>query len=107
MQTQMHRAERAAVVASGDAAHALDTRGLDADSHRLFDGGLIDAVDDNLVNGVDAVGERRLDVAAQRRAIGVVGARLELLVTAADLASRANDAAWKRHDDAGNLAHRG
>ena len=61
------------------------------------------AVDDDLVDRVDALGQRGLDQAAQRRAVGVVGAGLELLVAAADLAAAADDAAGERQDDAGHL----
>src|SRR5437016_2461050 len=47
MQMQMHRPKSAAVVAGGNAHHARHARRADADAHRLLDGRLIDAVDDD------------------------------------------------------------
>ena len=51
-------------------------------------------------------GSARLHQAAERRAVGVVGARPQLLVAAADLAAAADDAAGKGQDHAGQLANR-
>ena len=52
----MHRPQRAAVVAGDNAQDAGDACGADVDAHRLFDGVLVDAVDDDFVDRVDAFG---------------------------------------------------
>ena len=102
----MHGAEAAAVVACGDAQNARDAGRANADAHRFLDGILIHAVDDDLVDGIDAIGKGGFDDAAQGRAVGVVGASLELLVLAADLAPAAHDAAGEGEKHAGDFAYR-
>src|SRR5262249_49995077 len=103
----MHRPQAAAVVSGGDAQDTRPARSADADARRFRDSVLLDAVDYDFIDGVDAGGEGGLHEAAQGRAVGVVRAGFELLVSAADLAARADDAAGERQDDAGDFAYRG
>src|SRR6516225_7936991 len=104
MQVQVMRSQVAAIIAGGDADNARDAGGPDADAGSFFHSSQIQAIDDNLVNRVDAFGHGRLDLAAQGRAVGVIGAGAEFLVSASDLAAGADDATRKGQDNAGDLA---
>src|SRR5439155_24570185 len=66
MQMQMHRPQRAPIIPGRDAHHARPARGANAGAHGLLHGGLVDAVDDDLIHRVDALRQRGLDDAAQR-----------------------------------------
>src|SRR5579884_1297125 len=103
----MEGAEIAAVVAGADADNTRTAGGFDAGARRLLDGGEIESVDDDLVDGIDAFGEGGFDQAAQCRAIGVVGAGFELFVAAADFAAAADDAAGEGTDHAGHAFNGG
>src|SRR6185369_1187705 len=85
VQVQVEGAELAAVVAGGDAQDAGTAGGPHADAGRLLDAGQVDAVDDDLVHGVGALGQGGRHLAAQGGTVGVVGAGAELLVATADL----------------------
>src|ERR1043165_9168444 len=107
VQMQMHRSEVTAIVAGRDAEDARPARGADADAGRFLDGGLIDAVDDDFVDGIDPFGQGGFHHAAQGGAISVVGAGTQFLVATADLAAGADNAAGKWKNDAGELPNRG
>src|SRR5438132_1255404 len=78
VEIQMVRSEFAAIVAGGDADDPREASGADAGDRCLFDGVEIEAVDDDLVHAAGGRRQRRRDGTAQRGAVGVVGARLEL-----------------------------
>src|SRR5205823_9762620 len=73
----------------------------------LLDARQVNAVNDDLINAVGPLGQRRLHHAAQGGTVRVVGAGAELLVTAADLAAAAHDAAGKGQDHARYLTNGG
>src|SRR5262249_35516773 len=107
VQVKVERPELAAVVTGGDTEDAGAAGSADADAGRLLDGRKIDAVNDDLVDGPRPLGQGGCHEPAGRGAEGRVGARLELLVPAADLAAAAHPAARKRHDDPRHLPHGG
>src|SRR5262245_44682905 len=103
---EVKRPQISAVIARTDADDAGPAGGTDARGHRVLDGGLVDAVDDNFVNRANIVRQCRLHHAPQRGTVSVVGAGPQHLVAAADLAPGADDAAGERHNYAWNLADR-
>src|SRR4051812_47796930 len=64
VQVQVERPELAAVVAGRDAHHARPAGGANTHLRGLLDAGQVDAVDDDLVDGPDALRQFALDQAA-------------------------------------------
>ena len=67
----------------------------------------VEVVDHEFVHRVHAVGQVGFHRAAERGAVGVVGARAELRVLTPDLAAGADDAAGEGEQHAGNASRRG
>src|SRR5579863_6389543 len=103
-------AELAAVVAGADAQGAavgsyFDDRGQSR-PHRIGDIFAGQAVDDDFEHRPNLGRKSAVDRAFQSRAVAVIGRRARALVFRADLRPRTRYAAWKRHDNVGDLAHR-
>src|SRR5262245_36540119 len=103
---EVKRPQISAVIARTDADDAGAAGSTDARGHRVRDGGLVDAVDDNVRNRANIVRQCRLHHAPQRGTVSVVGAGPQLFLAAADLAPGADDAARERHNYVWNLADR-
>src|SRR5579864_4664066 len=102
------RTELAAVVAGRDQGEALARDGrLQTGPHGGLNAIRGKAVDHDLVDGPRSVGQVARREWSDRRAIGVVRARLELLVAGSHLASAADDAPRKGEDHVGDCADRG
>src|SRR6202042_2565790 len=103
-------AEFAPVIASADAQGAARRAEFDDRSeprpHRIGDSLAGQAVDDDFEHRGDLGGKNAVDRALQGRAIKAVGRGARTLVFRTDLRPRARYAAWKRHDDIRDLAHR-
>src|SRR4051794_18716935 len=102
VQVQVEGAEFAAIVSRGDAHHTRPASRSDSDPRGLFNAGQVYPVDDNLVDRPDFLGKSTWHQAAQGGTVGIVGTGSELLVTAAHLAPRADNAAGKRSDYPGD-----
>src|SRR2546426_9257897 len=105
VQVEMKLAQFPTVVARADDQHPLAGGRFDGRPHPSGHSRLIDAVDDDLVAAVRAVGELGLNATALCRAEGVVRRGHEPLVTRADLAATAGDATGKWRDDARHPAN--
>lgn len=98
--------EVATVVARGNSDDIGGTgRSMHAHFRRLLHRFQGQPIDDDLIDGIDALGKCGFRLSAQRRAVGIVGARPELFVFAADFTPGPDDTAGKRRDDIGNQFH--
>src|SRR5205823_2963269 len=91
VQMEMEWPKLAAVVAGRDLQHPRTACGADANACRFLDCCQLDAVDDNLIHRSRPFRQAGLDLAAKSGTVRIVGAGLELLVTAADLGTAADN----------------
>src|SRR4029453_3315003 len=109
-QVEVEWAKLAAIIASADRVYAAGGAGLaergDAGAHC---GGHViggEAIDDDLEHAFRPGFEPARHQSFQSRTIGMVGRSNEALVARSDFRTRTDDAARKRQDHIGKLAHR-